>query len=43
MTDKSSIFKATVNGVPAKIVRVEGDVVMIDAKVNPYIVYFKKK
>ena len=43
MTDKSSIFKATVNGIPAKIVKVDGDVVTIEAKVNPYIVYFKKK
>lgn len=43
MANKSSIFKATINGVPAKIVRVDGDVVTIEAKINPYIVYFKKK
>ena len=44
-TDLSPLFRPaysfTINGVPARVVKVEGDIVTIAATINPYITYTK--
>lgn len=46
-TDFSPLFRPaysfTINGVPAKVVKVDGDVVTIEATINPNIIYTKPR
>ena len=46
-TDLSPLFRPaysfSINGVPAKVVKINGDVVTIEATINPNIIYFNEK